>query len=115
MDIQKLNETVSVLIRRKQYVQAESILSEARRSAAAKADVDALDFVLSEVAGLCHSPCSRSVGIFPSVRALRSQTKNASFDFPGYPNNDKTSGRNRSKHAVAKCLEHRRRCLHFFA
>jgi hypothetical protein len=53
MDIEKLNKTVSVLIRRRQYVQAEAILSEARRSAAAKADVDALDFVLSEFVGLC--------------------------------------------------------------
>jgi len=53
MDIRKLNETVSVLIRSKQYAHADAILSEARREAADKADLDALDFVLSEFAGLC--------------------------------------------------------------
>ena len=50
----------------------------------------------------CQSPCSRSVCIFPFVRQLRSPTKNASFDFPGYPSSDETSARNRSKHGVAK-------------
>jgi hypothetical protein len=53
MDIRKLDEAVHVLIRRKQFAQAEVLLSEARREAADKADLDALDFVLAEFAGLC--------------------------------------------------------------
>jgi|HubBroStandDraft_6_1064221.scaffolds.fasta_scaffold444871_1 hypothetical protein len=53
MDIRKLDETVSVLIRRKQYAQADALLSEARREAVERADPDALDFVVSELAGLC--------------------------------------------------------------
>jgi hypothetical protein len=53
MDIRKLDETVSVLVQEKQFAQAEALLFDARREAAEKADVDALDFVLSELAALC--------------------------------------------------------------
>jgi len=53
MDIRKLDETVSVLVQEKQFAQAEALLFEARREAAEKADLDALDFVLSELAVLC--------------------------------------------------------------
>jgi hypothetical protein len=53
MDIRKLDETVSVLVKEKQFAQAEALLLEARREAAEKADPDDLDFVLSELVGLC--------------------------------------------------------------
>jgi len=53
MDIRKLDDTVSVLVQEKQFAQAEALLLEARREAAEKADLDALDFVLSELAVLC--------------------------------------------------------------
>ena len=38
------------------------------------------------------------------MRPLRSQTKNASFDFPGYPNNDDTDCRNAFEASLAICL-----------
>jgi hypothetical protein len=53
MDIRKLDETVSALIQKKQFAQAKTLLFEARREAAEKPDLDALDFVLSQLAFLC--------------------------------------------------------------
>ena len=54
MDIRELADTVDALIRRKQFAQADALLSEARKEAADKADLDTLDFVLSELAVLCR-------------------------------------------------------------
>jgi len=53
MDIRQLSETVTGLIRRKQFGQAEAMLSAARQETTESGDFDALDFVLSEFAALC--------------------------------------------------------------
>lgn len=53
MDIRQLEKAVNALIQRRQFSEAETLLLEARRQAVEQADLDALEFVLSELTELC--------------------------------------------------------------
>lgn len=53
LDIRELDKTVSALIQRKQFAEAEALLVEARREAVEDVDLDTVDYVLSELTELC--------------------------------------------------------------
>jgi hypothetical protein len=53
VDIRELSETVSALIQRKEFAEAETLLLEVRREAEEKVDLDTVDFVLSELTAVC--------------------------------------------------------------
>lgn len=53
MDIRELVETVDALIQSRQFAKTEAVLLEAHKRAVEEADLDTVDFVLSELTHLC--------------------------------------------------------------
>lgn len=53
MDIRELVGTVDALIQSRQFAEAETVLLEAHKRAVEEADLDTVDFVLSELTALC--------------------------------------------------------------